>query len=130
MKKFGLLSVLCVGVVVLAVACGEKSNTVRIGVNAEMTGDMPAVGESCKKAAEMAVKEVNDAGGIDVAGQKYKVDLFVEDNAGKPDQSASATQKLITQQKVHAIVGPNATRYALPASEIAESSKVVMVTPW
>ena len=65
MKKLCLLFVLCVVMVVFAVACGEKGNTVRIGVNAEMTGDMPAVGESCKKAAEMAIKEVNDAGGID-----------------------------------------------------------------
>jgi branched-chain amino acid transport system substrate-binding protein len=31
---------------------------------------------------------------------------------------------------VHAIVGPNATRYAIPASEIAESSKVVLISPW
>ena len=130
MKKILLSLVLCAFMIVFLGACTEKSNTIKIGVNAEMTGDMPAVGESCKKAAEMAVKEVNDAGGIDVGGQKYKVDLFVEDNAGKPDQSASATQKLITQQKVHAIVGPNATRYALPASEIAESSKVVLISPW
>ncbi len=130
MKKIFILLIFCTAVVVAVGACGEKSNSVRIGVNAEMTGDMPAVGESCKKAAEMAIKEINDAGGIDVGGQKYKIELFVEDNAGKPDQSASAAQKLITQQKVHAIVGPNATRYALPASEIAESSKVVMITPW
>ena len=130
MKKIFLSLILCAFMIMFLGACTEKSNTVKIGVNAEMSGDMPAVGESCKKAAEMAVKEVNDAGGIDIGGQKYKVDLFVEDNAGKPDQSASATQKLITQQKVHAIVGPNATRYALPASEIAESSKVVLVSPW
>jgi branched-chain amino acid transport system substrate-binding protein len=130
MKRIFLLLVLCVVMIMFLAACSEKSNTVKIGVNAEMTGDMPAVGESCKKAAEMAVKEVNDAGGIDIGGQKYKVDLFVEDNAGKPDQSASATQKLITQQKVHAIIGPNATRYALPAAEIAESSKVVLISPW
>ncbi|MEN6317151.1 MAG: ABC transporter substrate-binding protein [Syntrophaceae bacterium] len=130
MKKTFLVVILCAVMVISFGACSEKSNTVRIGLNAEMTGDMPAVGESCKKAAEMAIKEINDAGGIDVAGQKYKVDLFVEDNAGKADQSASAAQKLITQQKVHAIVGPNATRYALPASEIAESSKVVLISPW
>jgi len=130
MKKILFSLVLCAFMILFLGACTEKSNTIKIGVNAEMTGDMPAVGESCKKAAEMAVKEVNDAGGIDIGGQKYKVDLFVEDNAGKPDQSASATQKLITQQKVHAIVGPNATRYALPASEIAESSKVVLISPW
>ena len=130
MKKAFLMFALCVVMVMFMGACSEKSDAVRVGLNAEMTGDMPAVGESCKKAAEMAVKEVNDAGGIDVGGKKYKVELFIEDNAGKADQSASAAQKLITQQKVHAIVGPNATRYALPASEIAESSKVVLISPW
>jgi branched-chain amino acid transport system substrate-binding protein len=117
--------------ILLLVTCSrDAGNTIRIGVIAELTGDMPAVGESCKKAAEMAVKEINDAGGLQVGDKKYKIDLFVEDNAGKAEQSASAAQKLITQQKVLAIVGPNATRYAIPSSEIAESSKVVLITPW
>jgi len=122
---------LCMAVSVFSFACSsEKTNTVKIGVIAELTGDMPAVGESCKKAAEMAVQEVNNAGGLDIGDKKYKVELFIEDNAGKADQSASAAQKLITQKKVHAIIGPNATRYAIPASEIAESSKVVLISPW
>jgi len=131
MKKGFLLIVLCLFASVFLFACSnEKGSTVRIGVIAELTGDMPAVGESCKKAAEMAAQEVNDAGGLDINGKKYKVELFIEDNAGKADQSASAAQKLITQKNVHAIVGPSATRYAIPASEIAESSKVVLITPW
>lgn len=131
MRKRSTFIVISLLAGLLLVTCsGEKSNTIKIGVIAELTGDMPAVGESCKKAAEMAVKEVNDAGGLEVGDKKYKVELFVEDNAGKAEQSASAAQKLITQQKVLAIVGPNATRYAIPAAEIAESSKVVLITPW
>jgi branched-chain amino acid transport system substrate-binding protein len=78
----------------------------------------------------MAVKEINAAGGLPVGKQKMKVDLVVEDNAGKADQSAAAAQKLITQDEVLAIVGPNASRYAIPASEIAESEKTVLITPW
>ncbi len=105
----------------------EKS--LKLGVIAELTGDMPAVGASCKNAAEMAVKEINAAGGVQVGKQKIKVDLVVEDNAGKADQSAAAAQKLITQDEVLAIVGPNASRYAIPASEIAESSETVLITP-
>lgn len=130
MKKSLLLFVSCAVAIGLLGACSEKSSTVKIGVIAELTGDMPAVGESCKKAAEMAAKEINDAGGLEIGGQKYKVELFIEDNAGKADQAAAVAQKLITQQKVLAIIGPNATRYAIPASEIAESSKVVLITPW
>jgi len=111
--------------------CAKKdSDVVKIGLIAELTGDIPAVGASCKNAAQMAVKEINDAGGIQLGDKKYKVELIIEDNAGKADQSASSAQKLITQQKVTAIVGPNASRYALPAAEIAESGKTVLITPW
>jgi len=131
MKRAGVLLLLLIVIGFFAGGCGEKDDsTIRVGVIAELTGDMPAVGESCKKAAELAVKEINDAGGLQLGDKQYKVKLFVEDNAGKADQSASAAQKLITQKKVLAIVGPNATRYAIPASEIAESSKVLLVTPW
>jgi branched-chain amino acid transport system substrate-binding protein len=132
MKK----AVFCFGLVLILSlvlsACGGagQANTIKVGVVAELTGDIPAVGASCKNAAEMAVQQINDAGGLDVGGTKYKVELFIEDNAGKADQSASAAQKLITQQNVVAIIGPNASRYAIPASEIAESSKVVLISPW
>jgi branched-chain amino acid transport system substrate-binding protein len=78
----------------------------------------------------MAVKEINDAGGLEVGGKKYMIEFILEDNAGKADQSASAAQKLITQDNVVAIIGPNASRYAIPASEIAESNKVALISPW
>lgn len=107
-----------------------SQSAIQIGGIAELTGDIPAVGASYKNAAEMAVKEVNDAGGVDVGGQKYMINLSIEDNAGKADQAASAATKLITQQNVVAIVGPNASRYAIPASQIAESSKVMLISPW
>src|SRR5512134_831744 len=107
-----------------------KEETIKVGVIAELTGDMPAVGASCRNAAEVAVKEINDAGGLPVGKSKMKLELVVEDNAGKADQSAATAQKLITQDEVVAIIGPNASRYAIPASEIAESSETVLITPW
>lgn len=131
MKKSAIFIVLLVIVSMGIFGCSrEDSSGLKVGVIAELTGDIPAVGASCKNAAEMAVAEVNDSGGIQLGDRKYKIDLIIEDNAGKADQSASAAQKLITQNKVVAIVGPNASRYALPAAEIAESSKVVLITPW
>jgi branched-chain amino acid transport system substrate-binding protein len=130
MKKSPLWFVFAAAVGLILSGCGKSSDGIKVGVIAELTGDVPAVGASCKNAAEMAVKEINDAGGLDVGGKKMKIEMVVEDNAGKADQSASAAQKLITQDKVLAIIGPNASRYALPASEIAESSKVVLISPW
>ena len=112
-------------------SCGKMEGPmIRIGVIAELTGDMPAVGASCKNAAEMFVKEINESGGIDNNGKKYMIKLFIEDCAGKADLAASSAQKLIARNKVLAIIGPNASRYAIPASEIAESSKVTFITPW
>lgn len=132
MKKSVLVVLVLMIASMLLAACGTASSedVIKVGVVAELTGDLPALGESCKNAAELAVKEINDAGGLEIGGKPYKIELYVEDNAGKADQSASAASKLITQQNVVTIIGPNASRYAIPASEIAESSKVVLISPW
>jgi branched-chain amino acid transport system substrate-binding protein len=108
----------------------DGADPVKIGVIAEMTGDMAAVGAACKQAAQLAATEVNDAGGLEIKGVKHPIVLCIEDNACKSEQSASAAFKLINQQEVVAIVGPNASRFAIPASEVAESSQTILITPW
>lgn len=114
----------------LATACQTAApTTIKIGLNAELTGSVPVVGESCKNAAEMAVKEINDAGGLDVGGTKYQVVLQIEDNEDKAESAAAAAQKLATADVI-AMVGPNASRNAIPAAEVAESSKMPMISPW
>jgi branched-chain amino acid transport system substrate-binding protein len=102
---------------------------VTIGVNAELTGSIPVVGQSCKNAAELAVKEITDAGGLDVGGQKVQVTLQVEDNEDKAESAAAVAQKL-TSANVLAMIGPNSSGNAIPASEVAESAKMPMVSPW
>jgi branched-chain amino acid transport system substrate-binding protein len=130
MKKGALIFLLCL-LISAGFGCQKSSDsTVKVGLIAELTGDIPAVGTSSKNAAELAAKEINDAGGITVSGKNYKVELFIQDSAAKPDQAAAATQKLITQKNVIAIIGPNASSNAIPASEIAETSKTVLITPW
>lgn len=131
-KKLLLLVVIGLLSVWLGACSGDSnnSNVIRIGVVAELTGDIPAVGASCKNAAELAVKEVNDAGGLEINGSKYRIELIIKDNAGNADQTASAVQQLISDQNVVAIIGPNASRYAIPASEVAESGRVLLISPW
>ncbi len=130
MKKGALIFLLCL-LISTGFGCQKSGDsTVKVGLIAELTGDIPAVGTSCKNAAELAAKEINDAGGITVSGKNYKVELFIQDSAAKPDQAAAAAQKLITQNNVIAIIGPNASSNAIPASEIAETSKTVLITPW
>lgn len=70
-KGFAFLVVLMVISLVLGgCASSGGAQTIKVGVVAELTGDIPAVGASCKNAAEMAVKEINDAGGLEIGGKK------------------------------------------------------------
>ena len=103
--------------------------TIKVGLNVELTGSIPVVGESSRNAAELAVKEVNDAGGLDVGGTKYTIELLVEDNEDKAESAAAVAQKLATSG-VLAMIGPNASRNAIPASVVAESSQMPMISPW
>lgn len=131
MKKISfLLSMVFVFSLLLSACSGAGADKVRVGLIAELTGDIPAVGASCKNAAELAVEEINSAGGLEIRGKKYPVELFIEDNRGNAEQSAAVVQKLIGQPNVVAIIGPNASRYAIPAAEVAEISKVVLISPW
>ena len=90
---------------VLSACQPAAPTTIKIGLNVELTGSIPVVGESSKNAAELAVKEVNDAGGLDVGGTKYTIELLVEDNEDKAESAAAVAQKLATSG-VLAMIGP------------------------
>ena len=119
-------------VIFMLFGCGDnkQQDTIKVGLIVELTGDMPGVGASSKNAAQLAVNEQNSVGGISIGGKPYQIELVVEDNASKADQSVAAVNKLITQDNVLAIVGPNASLGAIPAAEIAEYNKTLLITPW
>jgi len=106
-----------------------KSNTIRIGVNAELTGSVPVVGKSCVNASKMAVAEINAKGGIALADGTKQVELLVDDNEDKAESSAAIAQKFVSRRVV-AMVGPNASRNAVPAAVVAESNNLLMISPW
>jgi len=111
--------------------CGGADNdAIKIGMNLELTGDIPAVGASSRNAAEMFFDRLNEEGGIEWPEGAQPVRLIIRDNAAKADQSASVTQQLISSQEVLAMIGPNSSACAIPAGEIAESLKCVMISPW
>ncbi|MEW5934431.1 MAG: ABC transporter substrate-binding protein [Bacillota bacterium] len=129
--KTALVVILALAVVGVSFSgCAKKEAEIKVGLNVELTGSIPAVGNSCREAALMAVEEVNAAGGLEVGGQKYKVSLSVEDNEDKAESAAAAAQKLINQNQVVVMIGPNASRNAVPAAQVAESAKTPMISPW
>ncbi len=68
-------------------AGGGSGDTVTIGAILPLTGDFSTYGGPLKDAADMAVKRVNDAGGIKVAGKSYKVKLKIYDDATAPEKN-------------------------------------------
>jgi branched-chain amino acid transport system substrate-binding protein len=111
--------------------CGPReADEIRLGVNAELTGSKPTVGDSCQKAAELLVAQTNQAGGLKVGDRQMPLKLFIEDNEDKPESAAAVAQKLLSQNNVLAILGPNASGNAIPAARICEDARVIMLSPW
>jgi len=131
MRK-GFLALVAVLVLGLALApCGWAApKTIKIGINAPITGDIPKVGEGSKYAAEMWLEDIKAAGGLDVGGVKYDVEVIIEDNESKPESAAKAATKLITEDEVLAIVGPQSSAQAIPAGEMANNFGTPMISPW
>ena len=78
---------------------------VKIGAVLPVTGKESKIGGAYKQATEFAVKEINDAGGVDVGGKKMKIELTLLDDTSDAAKSAQLVEQLITQQKVDAIIG-------------------------
>lgn len=129
MRKIVLITVMLLAVVSSFVSCG-KSDTIKIGFNIPLTGDIPKVGEASKFAAQMMMEDINKAGGLTIGDKTYKVEFVYEDNEAKAESAVSAGLKLIEQDKVIAIVGPNSSKQAIPGGEVANDNKTPMVSPW
>lgn len=129
--KAAFVLTLSLVVAVAFVACGKKRATViKIGINAPLTGDIPKVGEGTKYAAQMWLEDIQKAGGLKVGDKKYPVELVVEDNESKPESAVTANTKMITEDGVVAIIGPQASKQAIPAGGVANDYKTPMISPW
>jgi branched-chain amino acid transport system substrate-binding protein len=129
-RHFFCIFLLLAGAALLGACAKKELPDLVIGVIAELSGDIPAVGASCKNAAEMAVAEINEAGGVKVAGKAHQLRLVIEDSKGAAVEAAAALKRLASEDKVLAIVGPNASVGAIPAAQAAEDGKIPMITPW
>ncbi|WP_421958118.1 ABC transporter substrate-binding protein [Pseudodesulfovibrio senegalensis] len=114
----------------LAGCGGGDSDTIKIGFNIPMTGDIPKVGEASKYAAEMLKEDINSKGGLEVGGKQYKLEFVYEDNESKAESAVNAALKLIEQDQVVAIIGPNSSKQAVPAGGTCNDNRVPMISPW
>ncbi|MCC6335309.1 MAG: ABC transporter substrate-binding protein [Myxococcales bacterium] len=101
------------------------SAVILLGEVGSLTGSEAAFGVSTQNGIELALEEANAAGGV--KGKKLAVRVY--DDQSKPEEAAAATTRLITQDKVVAILGEVASSNSLAMAPIAQEAKVPMVSP-
>lgn len=125
MKKFLLVLSICLLATTLFAACSKTdSNEIRIGINYELSGENATYGQGSVEGIELAIEEINAAGGINGKLIKpYKVD-----NSSNSAEATTLATKLITQDKVIAILGPATSGCFKAEIPVANKNKVPVAT--
>ncbi|MCR4821742.1 MAG: ABC transporter substrate-binding protein [Treponema sp.] len=105
--------------------CNSKSSTIKIGSIGPLTGPYAVYGGDCKNGVELAINEINAAGGVN--GQQ--IELIAEDDEGQAEKSVSAYKKLVTKDGVKLIVGSLTSGCAIAITPLAQAQKVVQIAP-
>ena len=98
------LAALAIGMMALAPAAAQ--DTVRIGQIEAQTGPASIYGFVTSQGTKLAVHQVNQAGGFEVAGKKYILDLYSPDTQASPQQALIQLKKILEQDKAHFVFGP------------------------
>jgi branched-chain amino acid transport system substrate-binding protein len=122
----GVLSVaLAAGTLIAGLSCQSSPRTIPIGVYLPLTGPQGSFGESIKNGVEMALLEINSAGGV-----KGKIlDPTILDDQGDPDRARDNVRRLIENVRVAAILGGALSGSSLAAAPICQEHGVPMVSP-
>lgn len=103
---------------------GENSEVIKIGGNLELSGAVASYGSSIKQGAELAIEEINAAGGID----GKQVEFIAVDNKSENSEATNAAIKLATQDKVTAMIAPATSGNVIATAQIANQYKIPTVT--
>ena len=104
---------------------GADGDTIKVGGLLEMTGGSASFGISGKNGIDLALKKINEKG---VLGGK-KLSLVVADTKSEASEATNGMQKLISQDKVVAVIGPNQSSAVIASGAINNGAKVVDITP-
>ena len=127
MAKCSVLSAMALAVCGFAFSgCSKKSNdTVKIGGIFPLSGSVAVYGVECKNGIDLAIEEINAAGGI--SGKQ--IVLVSEDDEGNPDKTVNAFKKLTTKDGVKIIIGSLTSGCTQAITTLSQASKVVQIAP-
>lgn len=107
--------------------CGDdaNSNEIKVGANFEITGNQANYGSAGLDGLKLAIKEANDAGGVD----GKKITLVQADTKSEASEAVNSATKLISDDKVKVIVGPMVTANVMAESQVANDDKIPVIAP-
>src|SRR5688572_3854824 len=121
-----LIAVCSLLLALVGFGCSKQSgDVIKIGEFASLTGKEATFGVSSHEGTQLAVEEVNAAGGV--LGKK--VELLTEDDLSKAGEAATVVNKLISRDGVVAILGEVASSRSLEAAPICQLNKIPMISP-
>lgn len=106
----------------------EKRDFFKVGVVTSLSGELVFGGAVTKRGYDLWAEAVNQLGGIEIEGKKYRVTLVYADDRGTPAGAAVAGEQLITQERVDFVLGPYASGPTLALAPITEKYKVPHIT--
>jgi len=98
---------------------------IRVGEYASLTGTTATFGTSTHRGVQLAIDEANATGGV----KGVPLKLITEDDTSKPDVARTVVTKLVTQDKVMAVLGEVASTRSLAAAPVCQQYRVPMITP-
>lgn len=104
-------------------ASAQSAETVKIGAVYSLTGPVAVAGQDAKRGTELAIEQINNAGGIKSLGGA-KLQVIFGDSQSKPINAVSEAERLITEEKVSIIVGANTSSETIPMTQVAEKHQV------
>ena len=130
MKKFAKKAVVVLFVVMIAgmmfTGCSKKtSDTIKIGGIFPLSGSVAVYGTECRNGVEMAINEINAAGGVN----GKMLELIAEDDEGSPEKSVNAYKKLVTKDNCSIIIGSLTSGCTAAISSLAQAQKVLLIAP-
>lgn len=126
MRRIGAVAGLA-ALVALSPPAQAQEKTVTLGAALQLTGATANLGRYFRDGYQIAVERINEAGGLDVAGTRYRLALKLLDNQSDINLGVREYVQLVTHDKVDFLLGPYSSNDTLDDSSIAEKYHVVMV---
>ena len=123
--KLSGLSLLIAGA--LAFSGTASADTITLGASISLTGKYSTAGEHTKRGYDLAIKKINDAGGIKFGGKTQMLELKIYDDESTPARAAELAERLIQRDNVKLVLGPYSSGLTKAIAPVTEKHGIPMV---